>query len=76
MKAPHQPSGYTLPLGEDLHASVHPGGGLTIESTEGVADLTPAQVERLRELLVLAGGIIGQARRRRARVAYQGRYGE
>lgn len=75
MKSPHQPTGYSLDLGGDLHASVHPGGSLTLESPAGAADLSPHQVEQLRALLTLASSLISQSRRRRARSEYTSRYG-
>lgn len=75
MRPSYQPAGYTVCLGEDLTASVHPDGALSLEGQAGAADLSPAQVERLRELLALAGGIIALARRKRARSAYTSRYG-
>ena len=75
MNAEHRVTGYVLDLGSGLVAAVHPDGALSLEGAEGAADLSPAQVERLAELLALAGGLRSQARRRRARAAYADRFG-
>lgn len=74
MSAAYRASGYGLDLGEGLVAAVHPDGALSLEGARGAADLSPAQVERLAELLTLAAGLRSQARRRRARAAYADRY--
>lgn len=68
-------SGYALDLGEGLTAALHPDGSLSLERDEGAADLSPAQVEGLAELLRLGGGLRSQARRRRARNSYSTHYG-
>lgn len=76
MSAAYRATGYCLDLGEGLVAAVHPDGALSLEGQAGAADLSSAQVERLAELLALAGGLRSQARRRRARAAYADRFGE
>lgn len=68
-------SGYTLALPDGLTGHAHGDGSLSLQNRDGeTAELTPAQVEGLAELLKLSSGLRAAARRKRARAAYSAKW--
>ena len=71
MRSAPSPTGLRLDLGERLAAALHDDGSISFVMHDGRgADLSPAQVDRLAELLALGAGLRARARRRRAAESY------
>lgn len=79
MKRPTPPttSGYAAPLGDGVHAALHPDASVTLWGEGSThAAIHAGQVEELARLLALGAALRSQQRRRRLRNLYLKTFGE